>query len=37
MGAAWRRVPDSALPKLVEMVQEVKVLGLETCVTLGII
>lgn len=35
MGAAWRRVPDSAMPKLIEMVEEVKAMGLETCMTLG--
>ena len=37
MGAAWRRVPDSALPKLTSMIREVKAMGMETCVTLGTI
>ena len=35
MGAAWRRVADRDLPRLAEMVREVKALGLETCMTLG--
>jgi biotin synthase len=35
MGAAWRRVSAADTPKIVEMIQAVKDLGLETCVTLG--
>ena len=35
MGAAWRNVPDSAMPALTEMVEQVKSMGMETCVTLG--
>ncbi len=35
MGAAWRRVQDSDLPALEQMVGDVKALGLETCMTLG--
>ncbi len=37
MGAAWRNPPDKAIPKLQEMIQEVKALGLETCMTLGML
>ena len=36
MGAAWRSPKDRDLEKVSEMVREVKALGLETCVTLGI-
>lgn len=35
MGAAWRGVPKKAMPAVLEMIKEVKALGLETCVTLG--
>lgn len=35
MGAAWRRVSDRDLPALTAMVERVKELGLETCMTLG--
>lgn len=35
MGAAWRRPPRSAIPKLTAIIGAVKALGLETCVTLG--
>ena len=36
MGAAWRDVKDNAqFDRVVEMVREVSTLGLETCVTLG--
>jgi biotin synthase len=36
MGAAWREVKDGPeFDRVVEMVKEVKALGLETCVTLG--
>lgn len=35
MGAAWRRVPNKAMPQLKEMVREVRSMGMETCMTLG--
>ncbi|MBK1681200.1 biotin synthase BioB [Rhodocyclus tenuis] len=37
MGAAWRGPKDSDLVKVAEMVSAVKALGLETCVTLGML
>ncbi|MEX1032302.1 MAG: biotin synthase BioB [Cellvibrionaceae bacterium] len=37
MGAAWRSPPDKELPQLVEMIAGVKALGLESCVTLGML
>lgn len=37
MGAAWRGPKDKDLDLVVEMVREVKALGLETCVTLGML
>ena len=37
MGAAWRSPKDRDLPALEQMVQEVKRLGLETCMTLGML
>ena len=37
MGAAWRNPSDKDLPKVIEMIQGVKNLGLETCVTLGML
>jgi len=37
MGAAWRNLNDRDLPKVAEMISEVKDLGLETCVTLGMV
>ncbi len=37
MGAAWRGPSDKDLKKVCEMVSEVKKLGLETCVTLGLL
>lgn len=37
MGAAWRSPPDKAIPKLKEMIASVKSLGLETCMTLGML
>ncbi len=37
MGAAWRNLNDRDLPKVTEMISEVKELGLETCVTLGMV
>lgn len=37
MGAAWRCPPDKSMPKIEEMIREVKALGLETCMTLGML
>jgi len=37
MGAAWRSPKDRDLEKVCEMVEGVKALGLETCVTLGML
>lgn len=37
IGAAWRGPRDEELQKVCEMVSEVKKLGLETCVTLGLL
>ncbi|WP_297528636.1 biotin synthase BioB [Thiohalobacter sp.] len=37
MGAAWRQPRDKDLEPVLEMVQAVKALGLETCVTLGML
>jgi biotin synthase len=37
MGAAWRELKDRDLPKITAMIKEVKDLGLESCVTLGMI
>ncbi|CAG7856335.1 biotin synthase [biofilm metagenome] len=37
MGAAWREPKDKDVDKVVEMVQGVKALGMETCVTLGML
>jgi len=37
MGAAWRNPTDKNLEKVIEMVTEVKSLGMETCVTLGML
>ena len=37
MGAAWRNLSDTNLSKVKEMIQEVKKLELETCVTLGML
>ena len=37
MGAAWRTPPAKDLAKVAEMVKEVKAMGLETCVTLGML
>ncbi|MBB5517959.1 biotin synthase BioB [Amphiplicatus metriothermophilus] len=37
MGAAWRAPKDRDMPALCEMVAEVKALGLETCMTLGML
>jgi biotin synthase len=37
MGAAWRGPKDKELATVLEMVREVKNLGMETCVTLGML
>lgn len=37
MGAAWRGPKDADLDKVEAMVREVKALGMETCVTLGML
>jgi biotin synthase len=37
MGAAWRSPKDKDIERVVEMVQGVKALGMETCVTLGML
>ena len=37
MGAAWREPKDRDLDELCDMVREVKALGLETCMTLGML
>ena len=37
MGAAWRNPTDKNLERVIEMVQMVKDLGMETCVTLGML
>jgi len=37
MGAAWRQPRDRDIPALTRMVTEVKALGLETCMTLGML
>lgn len=37
MGASWRDLPDRELPKVKEMITAVKALGLETCLTAGML
>ena len=37
MGAAWREPKDRDMPALLQMVGEVKAMGLETCMTLGML
>ena len=37
MGAAWRNPTDKNLDKVIDMISAVKDLGLETCVTLGML
>lgn len=37
MGAAWRCPMDKDMPYVLEMVREVKALGMETCMTLGML
>jgi biotin synthase len=37
MGAAWRNPTDKSLDKVIPMIQGVKDMGMETCVTLGML
>ena len=37
MGAAWRNPSDRDLPCVLDMVRQVKAMGMETCVTLGML
>ncbi|WP_156500472.1 biotin synthase BioB [Croceicoccus bisphenolivorans] len=37
MGAAWRNPKDRDMPRIVEMVKGVRDMGLETCMTLGML
>ncbi|NYT52242.1 MAG: biotin synthase BioB [Candidatus Vesicomyosocius endoextente] len=37
MGAAWRSPTDKSLNKVISMIQRVKDMGMETCVTLGML
>lgn len=37
MGAAWRNPTDKNLDRVIEMISAVKTLGMETCVTLGML
>ena len=37
MGAAWRNPTDKSLDKVVPMIKGVKAMGMETCVTLGML
>lgn len=37
MGAAWRNPKDRDIPLVAEMIKEVKNIGLETCMTLGML
>ncbi|MFA5493980.1 MAG: biotin synthase BioB [Porticoccaceae bacterium] len=37
MGAAWRSPREKDMPQVLRMVREVKALGLETCMTLGML
>jgi biotin synthase len=37
MGAAWRSPKDRDIPALIDMVQGVKAMGLESCMTLGML
>lgn len=37
MGAAWRNPKDRDLDRVIEMIAAVKILGLETCATLGML
>ncbi len=37
MGGAWRSPPEKAMPALADMIKGVKDMGLETCMTLGML
>ncbi|BAV63957.1 biotin synthetase [Sphingobium cloacae] len=37
MGAAWRNPKDRDMPRLIEMVKGVRQMGMETCMTLGML
>jgi biotin synthase len=37
MGAAWRNPTDRDMPLVLDMVKEVKAMGMETCMTLGML
>jgi len=37
MGAAWRSPHDRDIPAVAEMIREVKAMGMETCMTLGML
>src|SRR5687767_4627013 len=37
MGAAWRELHDRDVPKMTAILREIKGLGLETCMTLGML
>ena len=37
MGAAWRNPTDKNLDKVIEMIEAVRALGMQTCVTLGML
>lgn len=37
MGAAWRELKDRDVPAIAKLIQEVKSLGMESCVTLGML
>ncbi len=37
MGAAWRELKDRDVPAIMRLIQEVKALGMESCVTLGML
>jgi biotin synthase len=37
MGAAWRELKDRDMPAIVELIKEVRSLGMESCMTLGML
>jgi biotin synthase len=37
MGAAWRSPPEKAMPEITKIIETVKEMGLETCMTLGML
>lgn len=37
MGAAWRELKDRDLPAIIELIKEIKSLGLESCITVGML